>query len=403
MNVGGFDIAVHDAAFVCVADRLGNLRQQLQSVADWQRVGKLEQADAVDKLHGQERHCRLPIGDTRLEDLGDARMLQAAKCLRFATEPLQAVRREPIGPDALQRDAAAGFLLLGLEDDAHATFADLADHAIAAGSPGCGDRRTRHRASRRSPAIGREQAFDLTAQFRVTTTFGIEQALLRGRLKVRRPLEDRSQPRRARFAHGWGSWLPPSSLASIARAKRQRRSIVRSLQPRSAAMSALVWPPKTAQHDVGFVGVIALQSFERRIEAQQVRDWQRGFDFDGNRIHIFCRLPSPALLRQPRAQSIDEHVLHGARRSTKNAPRSANVPSSRSLTQASCTSAVACTDRGPAALRSFAAAKARNSPCRRVVSAAAWIGRGGVSAMRAEILGRRAAGDKPGARVPRVP
>ena len=77
---------------------------------------------AVDQLHA-EVMVSLVLAD--LVDRHDVRMIQVRRGLRLQAEPLEIIgRREPAGPDHLQRQHAVQADLPCLVNDAHAAFGD---------------------------------------------------------------------------------------------------------------------------------------------------------------------------------------------------------------------------------------------------------------------------------------
>ena len=95
------------------------------------------QRTAAHQLHREVRLDAVTrLGDARVVDLRDARVLQAAEDLGFVLEAAQMRRAGQPGTNHLQRDAAMGPILLRLVDDAHRAFADDAEDAIRADSLG---------------------------------------------------------------------------------------------------------------------------------------------------------------------------------------------------------------------------------------------------------------------------
>ena|SRR5215813_4488748 len=90
----------------------------------------LVEAHAPHEFHREEW---LPFaGFATLVDRGDAWMLKPRENLHFTPEQAHAVGiGSGDGADDFQRDVAAGLILLGEVDGAHAAFADFLEDAVA--------------------------------------------------------------------------------------------------------------------------------------------------------------------------------------------------------------------------------------------------------------------------------
>ncbi len=92
---------------------------------DIQKSGTPVQPLSPHQLHREVRlRAVVRLADPRLEDLRDARMVQAAEELVLELEPSQHRRGHDAGPHDLQRDASMRALLFGLVHDPHGPLAD---------------------------------------------------------------------------------------------------------------------------------------------------------------------------------------------------------------------------------------------------------------------------------------
>ena len=134
-DVGGLDIAVHDAVRKCMIQRLDDLEQnaagflglELASIPD-----VIEQVDAVNELHRQVVQAVIRV-EAAFEEGNNIGMAQAGHVAGFPVQPLQ--ERGGLGNvfrQHLEGDRAAQLDVHGLVDRAHAARGDVGKHLIFA-------------------------------------------------------------------------------------------------------------------------------------------------------------------------------------------------------------------------------------------------------------------------------
>jgi hypothetical protein len=129
-HVVGLEVAVDHAVHVRVMDGVAELRQEPDPRVQI-RARDLRQRHAIHELHC-EVHDPAALVSPRPIDPRDARMLEPAECFDLVLEARAHVPGRPAALQHLERDTARGALLLGFVDDAHAAFADAAQHAVGA-------------------------------------------------------------------------------------------------------------------------------------------------------------------------------------------------------------------------------------------------------------------------------
>ncbi len=141
-DVGGLDVAVDDVALVGEVQRVRHLGGQAGRALDGQtpRAGDdAVQADAVDELHGEVAH---PATVADVVDGDDVRVLELGGDLRLDLEAVDQLvqarsgRGQALEADGLDGHHAAEDLVLGLEDGAERTRAQLLDDLVTAGDLG---------------------------------------------------------------------------------------------------------------------------------------------------------------------------------------------------------------------------------------------------------------------------
>ena len=125
LDVGGFEVAMDDAAFVRHLQRLGHLQGYRQGPVERHRTvfQQLCQILALGQLHDEQL---LAVGFLDLVDTGDVRMIERRQNLGLTLEPGQALRiaRHRLRQH-LDRHFATQLGVLGAIHLTHAAFAQL--------------------------------------------------------------------------------------------------------------------------------------------------------------------------------------------------------------------------------------------------------------------------------------
>ena len=131
-DVLGLDVAVDDAAGVAVVERLGDLRPDVEDVAEAERAfaQELPQVRAGQDRHDEEER---PLVPAEVVDRDDAGVVHLRDDLGLALEALLGVLREVPGRDQLDRDLAVQDGVLRAVDDAHPAAAELGEDLVAVG------------------------------------------------------------------------------------------------------------------------------------------------------------------------------------------------------------------------------------------------------------------------------
>ena len=126
-----------DALLVSVLDRLTHRHEQFQPLPRCELSGVAIFGDrrSFHQLHNEVGPTAL--GGPRIKHPGDIGMIHHRQCLPFGLETGQHGLRVHPGLDHLDRDRPLhGFSLLGHEDAAHPTLADLLDQLVLAAEDG---------------------------------------------------------------------------------------------------------------------------------------------------------------------------------------------------------------------------------------------------------------------------
>ena len=130
-DVVGLDVAVHDSGLVGVGERAADLGQHQPDLPGGQRAAGGEHGG--ERLTAQELHHEVDHAPRLADavDRDDVRMLELGRGARFALEALDEflVEGERKRQD-LDGDVALELALAGLEDDRHASAAQLLDDVV---------------------------------------------------------------------------------------------------------------------------------------------------------------------------------------------------------------------------------------------------------------------------------
>ena len=134
-NVPGLQVTVKDACAVCRAERVGNMRPDIDHAVDWETAGsnRLAQGQPVDALDRDVAE----VGDSAdVVDRHDVRVVERRRRFGFRDEPthpiaiVRAMRQQN-----LEGDEAVQPLIASAIDDAHPAFAELVDDEVVGERP----------------------------------------------------------------------------------------------------------------------------------------------------------------------------------------------------------------------------------------------------------------------------
>ena len=134
-DVGGLDVAMHDALLVCGVEGVGNLNGEVDHFNGRQTAagGTLLQRFAAKHLHRDEG-VAFELVD--LIDGTDVRVIQRGCGLRFALElPDRGRVGCKVVGDELERDGPSKTRIVGFVDDPHPSGAQKLDHVIPRNCP----------------------------------------------------------------------------------------------------------------------------------------------------------------------------------------------------------------------------------------------------------------------------
>ena len=129
-DVGGLDVAMHNAGRVGRVQRVGNFDGQVEQgfSFQWPSRNSALQGQAIEKLHGDKR---LVLMLANLVDRANVGMIQGRGGAGFAAKPFQRMRIiGHIFREELERDEAPEFGVFGLVHDAHAPATEFLDHPV---------------------------------------------------------------------------------------------------------------------------------------------------------------------------------------------------------------------------------------------------------------------------------
>ena len=131
-QVGGLEIAVHDAGAVGVAERVQNLADQRRRLFDRQRPGPRDQLLERLAAHQLHHHQQAIVVAKQLVDGRDVGMVDLGERHRLGAEAAHEIVFDQLGADRLDRHLAIERFVDTAIDDAHAAAADLVEDAVLA-------------------------------------------------------------------------------------------------------------------------------------------------------------------------------------------------------------------------------------------------------------------------------
>jgi len=129
-DVHGFEVAVHDAAFVCALHDFADPLEQGHEALERERTGAAQHAIERRASHELHRDPEKPVGlGAKGVDVRGVRMIETGRELRLAEEPVDdpCVRAVAV-TQHLDHGVSAKEALLGAIHSTEATFADLLFH-----------------------------------------------------------------------------------------------------------------------------------------------------------------------------------------------------------------------------------------------------------------------------------
>ena len=131
-DVGGLDVAVHDAARVAVVEGVGDLGADVHHLAETQRLvaDHAKQVRSARDRHHEEERALVPAD---VVDGDDGRMVHLRDDLGLALESLFHLRRQIVRGDELDGDLAVQERVAGSIHHAHASASELPEDLVAVG------------------------------------------------------------------------------------------------------------------------------------------------------------------------------------------------------------------------------------------------------------------------------
>src|SRR5262249_36970162 len=129
-DVVGLDVAVHDAAFVCIRECFGDVTQHTHRLCDRQRPGSREPAAQTLALPERHRVVGYDVDVAGRVNRYDVRVLKPRGDENLAIESLDAHARDEVRRQNFHYHAPAERRLLGDEDTGHAAATELPLDAV---------------------------------------------------------------------------------------------------------------------------------------------------------------------------------------------------------------------------------------------------------------------------------
>ncbi len=129
-NVGGLDVTVENPSFVGGVECVGELDADVDGARNREGAEGEDSVEglAFEQLHGDESAAIVFFDGV---NRANARMIERGRGAGFAKEALESLRvAARVFRKEFQGDAAGEFGVLGFVNNAHATFAKLADDAV---------------------------------------------------------------------------------------------------------------------------------------------------------------------------------------------------------------------------------------------------------------------------------
>ena len=134
-DVLGLDVPVDDAAGVAVVERLGDLRPDVEDVAQPERALAKELPEVRRRQHGHHEEER-PLVPAEVVNRHDGRVVHLRHDLGLALEALLGVLREVSGRNELDGDVPVQDRVLRAVDDAHPAPAQFGEDFVPIREPG---------------------------------------------------------------------------------------------------------------------------------------------------------------------------------------------------------------------------------------------------------------------------
>ncbi len=131
-DIVGFDVAMHDAARVSIAQRVGDFARDAQGVGDRKLLLAVEAIAQRLALHQRHHVVQEVARAAGIVERQDVRMPKIRRRFDFAEKTLRANHGAELRQKHLDRDLALVLQVFGEVDGGHATLPELALDAVAA-------------------------------------------------------------------------------------------------------------------------------------------------------------------------------------------------------------------------------------------------------------------------------